>query len=451
MTAPVPCEARRPSRRTMLGLLGGSALAAGGAVLAAPRAARASASMATVGPGVPVPPALRPGGEFDQFVRQQAALDQFSGNLLLAYRGRPVLARTYGMAVKEMSVSNTQDTLFALASVTKTMTATAVMQLAQQGKLSLWETLATYLKGFPAQIANFVTVHQLLTMTSGLSNYYVGTDWFAEQETWTTADQVLNGTMEFIHEQGLLFGPGTQYFYSDSGFVVLGAIVQQVSGQPYWNYMRQNIFAPAGMTRTAFYTKPELLALDSLHQVAHPYATQKTGGRADVFGNIGFIGLPDGANGPYTTVTDMLSFATSLQSGTLLGPAFVQLLYSGKVPVKDGVNGGFNGSLPPGITAPPWQAWFSAYGFEDAVYNNQHVAGHGGEGPGITTNLDIYPGLDWAAVILENYDLTPFGTTPDVAPIVHLERQLITEQAHSWAASSAKLGDLQLRHPGRPV
>jgi CubicO group peptidase (beta-lactamase class C family) len=426
MTAHTPRDDQRPSRRTALGLFGASALAAGGAALAAPCAAHASASTVPADPSGPVPPGLLPGGELDQLVRQQAAQDQFSGNFLLAYRGRPVLARSYGMAVKDLSVPNTLDTLFALASVTKTMTATAVMQLVQQGKLSLWDTLGTYLTGFPAQTANTVTLHQMLTMTSGLSNYYVGTDWQTAQKTWTTADQVLNGTMEFIREQALLFTPGTQYYYSNSGFVVLGAIVQQVSGQPYWDYMRQNVFARAGMTRTDFYTAPELLALDAHHQMAHPYSTQRTGGtRVDVFGNAGFIGLPDGAGGPYTTVTDMLSFAVSLQGGTLVGPAFVQLLWNGKVPVKDGVGG----TLPPGVTTPPWQAWFSAYGFGDAIYNNRHVVGHAGGGPGIATNLDIYPGLDWVAVILENYDLTPFGTTPDVMPIVKLERQLITQQA----------------------
>jgi len=424
MTAYAPRDDKRPSRRTALGLLGASTLAA--AALAAPRAARASAFTASAGPGGPVPPGLRPGGELDHLVREQAAQDQFSGNYLLAYRGRPVLARSCGMAVKELSVPNTPDTLFALASVTKTMTATAVMQLVQHGKLSLWDTLGTYLTGFPAEIANTVTLHQMLTMTSGLSNYYIGTDWETVQATWTTADQVLNGTMEFIREQALLFTPGTGYYYSNSGFVVLGAIVQQISGQPYWDYMRQNVFAQADMTRTDFYTLPELLALDAHHQVAHPYSTQRTGGtRVDVFGNAGFIGLPDGAGGPYTTVSDMLRYAMSVQSGTLVDSAFAQLLWNGKVPVEDGVGG----TLPPGITTPPWQAWFSAYGFGDAIYNNQHVVGHAGGGPGIATNLDIYPDLDWVAVILENYDLTPFGTTPDVMPIVELERQLITQQA----------------------
>jgi CubicO group peptidase (beta-lactamase class C family) len=226
--------------------------------------------------------------------------------------------------------------------------------------------------------------------------------------------------MAFIREQPLLFTPGTAYGYSDSGFVVLGAIVQQVSGQPYWDYMRQHIFGPAGMTRTDFCTWPQVLALDTRHELAHPYAAQRNGGpRADAFGNPKFfIGLPDGAGGPYTTTSDLLRFATTLQDGTLLDPAYAQLMLNGKFPVT-----------PPAHTSPPWQNWLSGYGLEDTIINDQHILGHSGNGPGIATGIDIYPGLDWVAVILGNYDLVPFGTTTEMSPIASLERQLITQQA----------------------
>jgi CubicO group peptidase (beta-lactamase class C family) len=419
MTAHQPPEGQRPSRRTALALLGASTLAAGGAALAAPRAALATQSAPPADPGGPVPPGLRPGGEFDQFVREQAAQDQFSGNFLIAYRGRPVLARSYGMADKALSVPNALNTLFALASVTKAMTATAVLQLAQQGKLAFWETLGTYLSGFPAPIAETVTVHQLLTMTSGMDNYYYDPAWQPQSKTWTTAAQVLDGTMGFIRKQPLLFTPGTAYSYSNSGFVVLGAIVQQVSGQPYWDYMRQHVFAPAGMTRTGFYTRPQVLALNAKHELAHPYSTQRTGGpRVDLFGNPIFIGLPDGAGGPYITTPDLLSFATALQDGTLLNPAYAELILNGKFPLT-----------PPASTSPTWQSWNSGYGLEDTIINNQHVLGHSGNGPGIAAGIDIYPDLNWVAVILENYDLTPFGTSTQMSPVADLERQLITQQA----------------------
>lgn len=135
--------------------------------------------------------------------------------------------------------------------------------------------------------------------------------------------------MAFVRKQPLLFTPGTQYSYSNSGYVVLGAIVQAVSGRPYWDYMRQNVFNPANMRRTDFYTRPQLLALNASHALAHPYAAQRNGGRVDVFGTPMYIGLPDGAGGPYTTAHEMASFATALSDGTLLDPARARQILNG--------------------------------------------------------------------------------------------------------------------------
>jgi CubicO group peptidase (beta-lactamase class C family) len=418
-------SAPRLSRRTALGLLGASALAAGGAALSMP-AVEASGLSGCGAPPRPAPRDLRPGGEFDRFVRQQAEQDLFSGNVLLAYRGRPVLSRSYGMADKALSIPNTQNTLFGLASVTKAMTATAVIQLAQRGALTFPATLATYLGGFPSEIANAVTVHQMLTMTSGMGNYFFDPAWQPASKTWTTAAQVLDGTMGFIRAQPLLFTPGTQYSYSNSGFVVLGAIVQEVSGQPYWDYMRQHIFTPANMSRTDFYTRPQLLALNANHELAHPFAAQRNGGRIDFFGTPAYIGLPDGAGGPYTTALDMLGFAVALQDGTLLDRARARQILNGKFPVTPSAK--TNPGVPPDLS-PPWESWMIGYGLEDTIINNQHVLGHSGNGPGIATGLDMYPDLDWVAIILENYDLVPFGTSTEVSPIAQLERRLITQQA----------------------
>jgi len=377
----------------------------------------------------PVPEGLRPGGEFDRFVRRQAEQDLFSGTFLLAHRGRPVLAGSFGMADKALAVRNTLDTRFALASVTKAMTGTAVVQLAQRGVLALPATLGTYLGGFPSAIANAVTIHQLLTMTSGMGNYNVGTNWLQEAPTWTTPAQVLEGTMAIIRQQPLLFIPGTQYSYSNSGFVVLGAIVQEVTGLPYWDYLRQHVFGPARMTRTDFYTRPELLALNASHEVAHPFAAQRSGGRVDVFDTFGtllYIGLPDGAGGPHTTAPDMLGFALALQDGTLLSRSRARQMLNGKFPVTP--SAATNPGVPPDV-ARTWQSWTIGYGLEDTIINDQHVLGHSGGGPGIGTGLDIYPDLDWVAVVLANYDFAPFGVSFETSPIGVLERRLVTEPA----------------------
>jgi CubicO group peptidase (beta-lactamase class C family) len=362
---------------------------------------------------------LRPGGALDQLVSQEAARDAFSGNVLLAYRGRAVLARSCGMADKDQSIPNTVNTRFGLASVTKAMTATAVTQLSQQGKIAFDATLGTYLDGFPAQVADTVTIHQLLTMTSGMDNYYYDPAWLPQSEQWASASEVLDGTMAFIRRQPLLFTPGARYSYSNSGFVVLGAIVARVCGLPYWDYMRQHIFTPAGMTRTDFYTRPQVLEMLANHELAHAYAAQRNGGpRVDASGDPMYIGLPDGAGGPMTTAPDLLSFAVALRGGNLLNRAYTELVLAGKMPL-----------LPPANAVPPRQAWLSGYGLEDTITHNQHILSHAGNGPGIANILDIYPYLDWTAVVVSNYDLVPFGTSTEWTPIVELARQLITQQA----------------------
>lgn len=420
-----------PSRRAILSLLGAAPIAFVGphAGINQPRltAAETAAFPECSGPPRPVPKSLSPGGEFDQFLGSQAEQDLLSGSVVLAYRGRPILSRSYGMADKALSVPNESNTLFALASVTKSMTSTAVLQLVARGALALPATLGTYLSGFQAD-ASAVTIHQLLTMTSGMGNYYLDPAWLPASKTWTTPAEVLGGTMSFIRNQGLDFTPGTRYSYSNSGYVVLGSVVQEVSGRPYWDYMRENIFGQAGMSRTDFYTRPQVLALDAGHQVAHPYASQQSGGRVDVFGALMYIGLPDGAGGPYTTAGDMVSFAISLQDGTLLDAARVRQMLDGKFPVTPSEM--TNPAVPPDVSRT-WESWMIGYGLEDTVINGKHVLGHSGNGPGIATGLDIYPDLDWVAVILENYDLVPFGTSTEVSEIAQLERRLITEQPAS--------------------
>jgi CubicO group peptidase (beta-lactamase class C family) len=400
------------SRRSFLSLCGASCAAAGAWGLSSTITTRAADHDGSI------PKDLKPGGSYDQLLAQQAAQDQFSGNVLLAHRGRAVLTRSYGIADKARGIPNRADTRFLLASVTKALTGTAVLQLVENGQIALDATLGTYLSGFPSDIAGTVTVHQLLSMTSGMGDYSRIPAWFLQSKQWSTPAEVLDGTMTFITNEPLLFTPGSQYSYSNSGFVVLGMIVAQVSRQDYWDYMRQNVFARAGMTRTDFYTRPQVLAMMADGTMAHNYTAQHGGARVDLltFGPPQFIGLPDGAGGPYTTASDLLAFALALQNGALLRPDYVRLALNGKVPLSP---------LPTPFD-PAIQLYFSGYGWTDTLINDKHILSHAGEGPGSTTNLDIYPTMDWVAVVLENYDLQPFGLIPDVSPLVELERQLIT-------------------------
>ena len=197
---------------------------------------------------------------YSQFVAQQAAHDQFSGTVLLAYRGRPELARSFGMADQERSIANRPTTMFGLASLGKIFTGIAAGQLAAQGTIDFCATVGRYLDGFPAEIAGSVTVHQTFTHTSGMGNYMSSPVWQQEARSWTTPAQEFADTMAIIQQSPLLFTPGTAYSYSNSGYYTLGAIVAQVSGQPLGDYLQTHIFGPAGMTHTGNYTTAQILA-----------------------------------------------------------------------------------------------------------------------------------------------------------------------------------------------
>jgi CubicO group peptidase (beta-lactamase class C family) len=397
------------SRRQALSGLGLMPVA-GSALLGTPATAHADS-------GRPVPRDLLPGGAFEQFVAQRAAQDLFSGTVLLAHRGHPVLIRSYGMANRQASLANQPDTLYNLASVTKSFTSIAIAQLVQQGRMAFHDTLGTYLDGFPPAFANTATIHHLLTHSSGMGDYSRSPDFPEGRKQWSSAAETMDGVMAIIRKQSETLGdnppfaPGARYSYSNSGFFVLGAIVEQVSGQSYFDYVRERVFAPAGMTRSDFYTKPQVLARND---IAHPYWTPQPGAsRADFTESeyFGFIGGP--ADGAYSNIADMLKFTRALRAGRLLSPALVALITSGKVVLS-----------PSDQPLEPYSIRYYGYGFRNTVVGNELVFGHSGSGAGRATNFDIYPELDWVAVILSNYD------TP-VAPIVQLERQLVSRQGES--------------------
>ena len=377
------------TRRSALTLMGAVPLAAG-AAMALPHLANASSD-----PG-PVPPGLLPGGALDQLIAGYAAKDQFSGTVLLTHQGRQVLARAYGMADKQTGTANQLDTIFPLASAGKPFTGTAAVQLAAQGKIDFSATLGTYLDGFPDNIASTVTVHHLLTHTSGMGDYMASPQWMSQMGQFTSDAQEFDAALEIIRAGQLFFTPGSSYSYSNSGYFTLGAIVAAVSGLSYYDYIRQHVFNTAGMTSADFYPKPRRLTDP---RIAHSYATQPSGQRADVTGLGAYVGTPSGD--ACASAIDMAAFGRALAGAHLLNPAYTALMTSGKTPG------------PPGA--------FQGYGILAAIVNDQRILLHGGGSPGESTNVSIYPDLDWVAVVLSNYDV-------DLTPVLRLQDQLITER-----------------------
>lgn len=383
----------------MLTLLGTAPLAS---TVLAP--ARAGAGPAASGNGVGrVPDGLKPGGELDRLVADLTAKDQFSGTVLLTHRGRTVLDRSYGMADKARSVPNGPGTAFALASVTKLFTAVAIARLVEQRTVAYTDPVGRFLDGFPATIADRVTVHHLLTHTSGLGDHHMAPGFWDQAASWTSPEAVMAGCTAFIRESSPAFEPGAGHRYSNSGYHLLGEIVARASGRSYYDYVREHVFAAAGMDDTDFPTRPQRSADVG---IAHPYAKQASGERVDVTDRMMFVGTP--AGDAYATAADLDRFGQALLQERLLTPPLTHITLGGKVPMPP----------PPGANPPP--TTFQCYGPIGGYVNGHATLGHGGGSPGASTSLDLYPDTRWSVVVLCNY-----GDNAAL-PVARLARRIIT-------------------------
>lgn len=391
-------RASTPSRRSVLAALGAAPLAVAACSPAASPATGANTSAWRSGEAQPparVPAELRPGGELDRFVAELAERGEFSGIVTLTHENRPVLSLKHGMANRDRSVANEPDTVFALGSITKVFTGIAIASLAQQGKLAYHEPMGRYLDGFPAEVADTVTVHHLLTHTSGFGDY-LRIDGFLERAlTWKSVDETWEGSMAAIRASRPSFPAGTGYAYSNSGYHLLGAIVAEVSGQSYYDYVRAHVFDKAGMSTADFYSTPQWRADE---RIARPYARRPSGEVADVLGEHLFVGSP--AGGSLASAIDLDHFAKALVAGELLDRAYTELTLSPKTPRPPLPSR----QQPPGEPpqGPP-PVSFDTYAVGATLQGGQWILGHNGGAPGVSANLDTYPASGWTVVALSNY------------------------------------------------
>lgn len=270
-----------------------------------------------------------------------SAADEFSGVVVLARAGSPVFQHAYGYADREKRVPNRVDTGFNLGSINKVFTQIAVRQLAAAGKLDLDSTLAKYWPDYPnPDVARRVTIRQILQMRSGIQG-----DIFASPTGGTRHDIRHNRDyLQLIAKEPLAFEPGTQQQYSNAGYVVLGLLVERLSGEDYYDYVRRHIYEPAGMTRTAAFP------VDSL-----PGNTAIGYTRTDANGDSAALpwhrntallpGRGSSAGGGYSTADDLLRFLAGIRAARIPGARSAGLGVAGGAP---GINSTLDGDLPGG-------------------------------------------------------------------------------------------------------
>jgi CubicO group peptidase (beta-lactamase class C family) len=315
----------------------------------------------------------------EAYLKKLTAADVFSGTILVAKNGKPIFTNVYGMANTAYRVPNRLDTKFNLGSMNKMFTAVAVCQLAEQGKLAFTDPIGKHLTDYPNKPASEkVTIHHLLTHTSGIGDYFNDKFMEASRDRFRR----IKDYFPLFVEKPLEFEPGARFRYSNAGFMVLGAIVERVSGKDYFDYVREHIYKPAGMVNTDAYE----LDRDTPN-LAYGYTTEglREGFEEGPRRNNLFMHVIKGgpAGGGYSTVEDLLRFDIALRQNKLLSASQRDVLVSGKV---DAMGAKY------------------AYGFQTLTINGKRIVGHGGGFPGINSQLDIYLDNGYTVAVMANYD-----------------------------------------------
>jgi D-alanyl-D-alanine carboxypeptidase len=305
---------------------------------------------------------------------KDSAADKFAGAVIVAKDGKVIFKGAYGMADREKKIPNVLETKFRIGSMNKMFTATSILQLVQAGKIALSDPMGKYITDYPnKEVASKVTIQHLLTHTGGTSDIF-GPEFDAHRKELKTLQDYVN----LYGKRNVEFEPGSRWEYSNYGFLLLGVVVERVSGKSYYDYVNENIYGPAGMTASGSLTEDQMVANRSIG-----YTHAGGGGLQPNTDTLPYRGTS--AGGGYSTVEDLLKFANAVTSHKLLDAKNTELLTTGKVNTARGVK--------------------YAFGFmdDDTDATMRHF-GHGGGAPGMNGDLEVYPQNGYVIAVLSNLD-----------------------------------------------
>ncbi len=240
----------------------------------------------------------------DALVKQYLDLDIFSGIVLVSEKGETKYHKAFGMANRTTNTANTLTTKFDIGSMNKSFTKTVILKLVEEGKLNVTDTLGQYISGFPEIAANTITITDLLEHSSGYTNY-----WGNDFEALPIDQKRLSGLVERIKKLPLQFKPGTKQAYSNSGYVLLGAIIEKITGISYHQNIVDRIIEPLGMTET--YVSDKI-------KVPNRAIGYYKDMRGKLYKNIGFTEVPNPDGGFHSTPSDIAKFYAEYFYGTTL-------------------------------------------------------------------------------------------------------------------------------------
>jgi CubicO group peptidase (beta-lactamase class C family) len=299
--------------------------------------------------------------------------DVFSGTVLVAKGDEVLLTQACGEASKRFHVPNNIDTKFNLGSMNKMFTATSIVQLAEKGLLSYEEPISKYVdeSWLPEEITSKITIHHLLTHTSGLGSYFNQTYMNGARARFRN----VNDFKPLVNGEKPAFEPGKRFRYSNTGMLLLGVVIESVTGGSYFDYIHKNIYEPAGMKNSDSYEMD--YPVENLAIGYSPDWKSKYGWQNNLFKHV-IKGGP--AGGGFSTVDDLYKFARALLAGKLVSVESLDVLWKD----HSGENYG--------------------YGFSVEEGSSGKVVGHGGGFPGINGNLDIFVDKGYIVAVLSNYD-----------------------------------------------
>jgi D-alanyl-D-alanine carboxypeptidase len=331
-------------------------------------------TLATIPPpaGAPVPKRLTQraaAAAWKAEIDKAASAGKFSGVWLWGKNGNAITSGARGKADRESGIDNTLDTRFRIGSMNKMFTAVATLQLVERGKLSLDDTIGKILPDYPnASVASKVKVRHLLSHTGGTGDIF-GPEFDAHRlELKTLQDYV-----KLYGERDLQFEPGTRWEYSNYGFLLLGVLIEKVSGKSYYDYVAENIYLVAGMTESG--SEPEGVKVPNRSK---GYMRD----RFDMVSNeptLPWRGTS--AGGGYTTAADLMKFAGALMSNRLLKAATLAE-----------------------ATRPQFTSGDYGFGFQVGRRDGVRTYGHGGGAPGMNAILRVYPDFGQSVIVLCNLD-----------------------------------------------
>jgi len=310
----------------------------------------------------------------DRFVAAHAARG-FSGSVLAAHNGQVLLSKGYGPANREHDVPATPQTKYRIGSITKQFTAAAILVLQQRGTLSVQDPVRKHVPDAPAAW-DAVTIHHLLTHTSGIININALPDY----SKMLTATLTPRENVARLFDKPLQFEPGSKYQYSNSGYILLGHIIEIVSGKTYGEFLRENIFEPLGM-RSSGYDDPKAI----LPHRASGYNLEKTG---LVHAPYRDMSIPYAAGALYSTVEDYYRWDQALYSDKLLSKASRDAMFT---------------------------AYKDSYGYGWTIirqFDRTRIA-HGGVMHGFASFAVRFPDEKVCVVVFSNINMAPSG---EIAP-----------------------------------